>query len=271
MMRIGIIGCGFIGKTIGASLDRMSEVSEINLLDKSYEETVNLAPMIKKARIFTIEELSAFIEASDLIVEAASQEAVFQYGHSIVTAGRDLMILSVGALGNDVFWKDLTGTALRKKARIFVPSGAVSGIDGIGAAIVAGIDCIVLTVRKPPKGLSLPEELKHLSARLMDLKEPLVLFEGTAREAVRLFPRNVNVAATIAVAGIGFDRTMVNVIADPVITRNSHTIEVRGRFGEMTVEMSNTPSTSNPRTSYLAPLSALAMIKKIATGVYIGS
>jgi aspartate dehydrogenase len=259
MMRIGIIGCGFIGKTIGASLDRMSEVSEVNLLDKSYEETVNLAPMIKKARIFTIEELSAFIGSSDLIVEAASQEAVFQYGHSIVSAGKDLMILSVGALSNDVFWKDLTGTALRKNARIFVPSGAVSGIDGIGAAIVAGIDCIVLTVRK------------HLSARLMDLKEPLVLFEGTAREAVRLFPRNVNVAATIAVAGIGFDRTMVNVIADPVITRNSHTIEVRGRFGEMTVEMSNTPSTSNPRTSYLAPLSALAMIKKIATGVYIGS
>lgn len=270
-MRIGIIGCGFIGKTIGATLDTMPEVSEVNLIDKSYEETVNLAPGIKKARIYTIEELSSFIECSDLVIEAASQEAVFQYGHGIVGAGKDLMILSVGALSNDHFWKDITETAQRKRARIFVPSGAVSGIDGIGAAVVAGIDHIVLTVRKPPKGLSLPEELKDLSSSLKTLKEPLVLFEGSARDAVRLFPKNVNVAATIAAAGIGFDRTIVKVIADPVITRNSHTIEVRGRFGDMTVEMSNTPSTSNPRTSYLAPLSALAMIRKIVTGVYIGS
>jgi len=270
-MRIGIIGCGFIGATIGASLDQMDEITAVNLIDISYEESVKVAPAIRKARLFTIEEIDQFIAVSDLVVEAASQDAVFQYGPSVVGAGKDLMILSVGALSDDRFWAELTGMALRSKARIFVPSGAVSGIDGIGAAVVAGIDCITLTVRKPPKGLSLPEELKHLSTRLVALKEPFVLFEGPAREAVRLFPRNVNVAATIAVSGIGFDRTTVRVIADPTITRNSHLIEVRGRFGEMRVEMHNQPSTTNPRTSYLAPLSALAMVRKFVTGVYIGS
>jgi len=270
-LRIGIIGCGFIGTTIGAALDQFEEVEEVNLLDVSYEASVRLAASLRKARLFAVEDFQHFLSSSDLIVEAASQEAVAQYGARILASGADLMLMSVGALVDDNLWKTLSDTARNRGTRIFVPSGAISGLDGLGAASNADIESISLTVRKPPQGLSLPSQLKHLSGKLMGLNEPLVLFEGTAREAVQLFPKNVNVAAAIAISGVGFDRTTVKVIADPTVTRNRHLIEARGRFGEMRVEMLNSPSTTNPRTSYLAPLSAVAMIRKIISGIFIGS
>ena len=106
---------------------------------------------------------------------------------------------------------------------------------------------------------------------LVHIKEPITIFDGSARDAVKIFPKNVNVAATLAIAGIGFDRTEVKIIADPSVTLNRHMIEIRGRFGEMRVEMENQPSTTNPRTSYLAPLSAISTIERIISGVNIGN
>jgi len=270
-MNVGILGCGFIGTTIGGSLDQNPEVDEIYLLDSNYEATVHLAGVLKKGRIKREFDIDEFIDVSDLVVEAASQAAVKEVGPRVLEAGKDLMIMSVGALVEDDLWKRLKETAKGKECRIHIPSGAIAGIDGIISASIADIDCITLTVRKPPKGLSLPSSLHEKSTLLSELREPLVLFEGSAREAVKVFPKNVNVAATIALAGIGFDRTRVRMIADPSVSSNMHTIEVRGRFGEMKVEMFNHPSTTNPRTSYLAPLSAIASLDRIITGINIGN
>lgn len=270
-MKLGIVGCGFIGTTIGGAVEQMDEVTSINLIDMDFEASVQLGSKLSKAQVFRSSDLKIFIEASDLVVEAASQAAVEEVIPMVLEMRKDAMILSVGALVDDDLWNSIKDTALENGCKVYVPSGAVAGIDGLFSGLMADIDCVTLTVRKPPKGLSLPSELHHLTENLKDLSEPLVLFEGPAREAVKMFPKNVNVAATVSLAGIGFDRTVVKIIADPNVHRNMQRIDVRGRFGEMKVQMLNQPSTSNPRTSYMAPLSAIAVIKKIISGIYVGN
>jgi aspartate dehydrogenase len=271
MMKIGIIGCGFIGTTIGAAMQQMEGIEEIPAIDINYDSAVEMGSKLSKVRIHTIEDLEGFIGESDLVIEAASQEAVEEIGPLVVERGKDLMILSVGALVDDELWGKLQRTAAGKMSRIYVPSGAIAGIDGIFAGSMADIECVTLTVTKPPQGLTLPPSMYDRSQELANIVEPMVMFDGSARDAVRLFPKNVNVAATIALAGIGFDRTRVKIVADPQVSRNRHKVEVRGRFGEMHVIMFNQPSTTNPRTSYMAPLSAISMIRKIISGVYIGN
>ena len=270
-MRIGILGCGFIGKTIGGALDQMELVDEIHCIDKEYDSLVETASRLDKATIHRMEDLDRFIESSDLVVEAASQQAVKDISPRIVDSGKDMMILSVGALVDDELWNGLRKVARERGCRLFVPSGAIAGIDGITSGSMADIDCVTLTVTKPPRGLSLPKSIHDRISNLAKLQEPMTVFDGSAREAVTLFPKNVNVAATIALSGIGFDRTRVKVIADPKVDRNMHRVEVRGRFGEMVVKMINLPSDTNPRTSYMAPLSAISSIRKIIEGVYIGN
>ncbi len=270
-MRVGILGCGFIGTTIAGSLQDMEGVDLIPLFDRDYDMAAILAGKIRIASVFPPEDLNGFIEASDLVVEAASQEAVRDILPEILDRGKDVMILSVGALVDDSLWDSFKEKAGKNNCKIMVPSGAIAGMDGLTSASIADIECVTLTVRKPPSGLSLPHELSHLSESVKEAKGPITIFEGTAREAVTLFPKNVNVAATISLAGIGFDRTKVKVIADPTVTRNQHQVEVRGRFGEMKIWMYNQPSTTNPRTSYMAPLSAIASLRKLLTGIHIGN
>lgn len=270
-MKIGIVGCGFIGTTIGAAMQQMDGIEEIPAVDTNYDSAVEMGSKLAKVKLYRSEDLEGFLGESDLVIEAASQEAVGEIGPLVVERGKDLMILSVGALVDDDLWDTLKNSARRSGSRIYVPSGAIAGIDGIFAGSMADIECVTLTVTKPPKGLTLPPSMYDRSQELANIDEPMIMFDGTAREAVRLFPKNVNVAATIALAGIGFDRTRVKIVADPMVSRNRHKVEVRGRFGEMQVKMFNLPSTTNPRTSYMAPLSAISMIRKIISGVYIGN
>jgi len=270
-MKIGIIGCGFIGTTIGAAMQQMDGIEEIPAIDIDHDSAVEMGSKLSKVNLYSSEDVDAFIMESDLVIEAASQEAVADIGPRVVERGKDLMILSVGALVDDDLWESLKETASRTGSRLYIPSGAIAGIDGIFAGSMADIDCVTLTVTKPPTGLTLPPSMYDRSQELANLDEPITMFEGTAREAVKLYPKNVNVAATIALAGIGFDRTRVKIVADPRVSRNRHKVEVRGRFGEMQVIMFNLPSTTNPKTSYMAPLSAISMVRKIISGVYIGN
>lgn len=270
-MRIGIVGCGFIGTTIASALELMDEVVSINLLDVNYDSTLKLCSSLKKARPFPPDDVKGLIEASDLVVEAASQQAVKEVLPGALGMGKDVMVLSVGALVDETLWGDMRAKAKERGVRIFVPSGAIAGVDGIGSASIAEIESITLTVTKPPEGLSMDPSLHERAKDLKNITEPVVLFEGPAREAVSKFPKNVNVAAAISLAGIGFDRTVVRVVVDPSVSRNQHRVEVKGRFGAMSVLMQNLPSTTNPRTSYLAPLSAISTIRKVLTGIYIGN
>jgi aspartate dehydrogenase len=181
------------------------------------------------------------------------------------------MIMSVGALVDDVFWDKLQKKATAKDCKIFLPSGAICGIDGLKSASMAVLDEITIETTKPPKGLANVRFITKQGIDLSKLKKPLTVFSGTAREAVKQFPKNINIAACVSLAGLGFDKTQVKIIVDPAATRNQHKLICRGRFGEFACTVKNMPSMSNPKTSYLAALSAIATLKKIVGGVWIGT
>jgi aspartate dehydrogenase len=147
----------------------------------------------------------------------------------------------------------------KRKLKIYIPSGAVAGIDGLKAALLGGVAQVTLTTRKNPKNLD------------VKVKKETILYEGPAREGIKKYPKNVNVAATLSLAGIGLDKTLLRIIADPKTEKNTHEILVKGAFGSFSVLLENTPSPDNPKTSYLAILSAMAMLKKMSEPVEIGT
>ncbi|HDD60334.1 MAG TPA: aspartate dehydrogenase [Euryarchaeota archaeon] len=270
-MRIGILGCGFIGTTIAKTLEGHPKVTAINLFDIDDSKSKGLSLTVEGSRYFPFERWEEFIEESDLVVEAASHRAVETYARETLKRGKDIMILSVGALADDALWEDMKRLAEERGGRIFIPSGAISGIDGIKSASLGRIEEVVLTTIKPPKGLKGSEVLAGMGLNLNKHTSPVTVYEGPAREAVKLFPQNVNVAATLSIAGIGFDKTRVRIVVDPAATTNRHEIYVKGRFGEMHIVLKNVPSMTNPKSSYLAPLSAIATIEKILSGIYVGT
>ncbi len=268
-MKVGIIGCGFIGNTLANAIEDLEEITKLILFDHSISCSESLAAGLTKATaVVCVEDL---IAGSELVIEAASQHAVIENAQNVLDHGRDLMIMSIGALVDDALWQSLQESAKKNGCRIFLPSGAICGIDGLKSASVAGIDEIAIETTKPPKGL---EEVRYITKQGIDfnkLKEPLTIFNGPAREAVKHFPKNVNIAACASLAGLGFDHTEIKIIVDPAATRNQHKLICRGRFGEFSCVIKNMPSITNPKTSYLAALSAIATIKKIVGGVWIGT
>lgn len=268
-MRIGIIGCGAIGSAVARAASKLPEVNEMRLLDLDD----NLAKTIAKetgGKQFPHEAFSEFLQGLDLAIEAASQEAVAKYGRTALEAGCDLMLLSVGALGSKALFDSLCHAAKTKGKRIYVPSGAVAGMDGVYAASQASLEEVVLTSSKPPEGFKGAPYLERKGIILDGITEPKVIFEGPASEAVKAFPKNINVSATLSLCGLGLEGTKVRIIADPGSKRNTHEVYVRGAFGELRMKVQNVPSPQNPRTSYLAALSAIGCLKKITSGVWIG-
>ena len=197
---------------------------------------------------------------ADLVVEAASQAALREVAPKVLNRGLPLIALSVGALGDEEFYKLVTRIATQSGGRLLVPSGALGALDAVRAAAEAGIDEVTLVTAKPPAGFG-----------LTDVREPRVLYDGPAREAVAKFPKNVNVAAALSLAGVGFEKTRVRIVADPALTLNTHTVTVRGAFGEMTCRVENRASPDNPASSQLASLSALALIRRFLAPVQVGS
>jgi aspartate dehydrogenase len=181
-----------------------------------------------------------------------------------------VMLLSAGALVDPVFTRELRAVARAHNRRILVPSGAVAGIDGIRAGALGGLRTVTLRTTKPPRGLA---GAPHVVANAIDLDAltvPTTIFEGSVADAVRAFPSNVNVAAVIelAAAGVG---VAVRVIADPTSAANTHEIEAAGDFGLFTVRLDNLPSPANPKTSALASLSALAMLRRLSSEFWVGA
>jgi aspartate dehydrogenase len=182
-----------------------------------------------------------------------------------------MMIMSIGALADEKLWEQIKSLALEHNCKVYLPSGAIVGLDGLKSASIGGINSVMLTTRKPPSGLQGAPYIERQGIDLSSLKRATVIFEGCAEDAVKGFPANVNVAATLSLAGIGAKRTKIRIIADPAISRNVHEIHVEGEFGRFETRAENIPSPSNPRTSYLAALSAVATLKKIAEPVQIGT
>ncbi len=271
-MRILIIGCGYIGSVLARTIHDMPEIDRIYVTDKSHECASHLARAIPKGEYIDndFESLGKLIEDIDLVVEAASQEAAKFFIPFILEKGKDMMVMSVGAFADDEFREKMFSLARKRKAKIYIPSGAVCGTDGLRAASMGRIEEVHLITRKGPEGFRNNPYLAEKGIKVEEIHEPLEVFVGPAREAAVYFPRNLNVAATVSLLGVGLDNTKVTVILDPATKRNSHTIVVRGDFGELRAETQNVPSPKNPATSYLAALSAVAAIKRILGGIWIG-
>jgi aspartate dehydrogenase len=267
-MRITIVGCGSIGRKLAAAADEIAEVKRIYLLDVDKTAAEALASELNKAIV--IDSVEEELYHCDLVIEAASQAAAKEVLSTVVSRGVDIMTMSVGALVDDTFRQAILDKAKASEARIFIPSGAVCGTDGLRAASVDEIEDVELITTKGPKSL---ENIPYLIDRgiiVDDLKRVTVVYSGPAREAVALFPKNINVAATVALLGVGFDRTRITIILDPDARSNSHELKIKGAFGEMTCHTYNVPSPGNPRTSYLAALSAISALKRIIHNEWIG-
>jgi aspartate dehydrogenase len=208
------------------------------------------------------------VSLSDLVIEAAGQDTVNEIAMLAISAGKDLMVLSCGAL---LERNDLFAMAQASGSTIYVPSGAIAGLDGVISAAAGRIDSVTIITRKPPDGLKGSPGVVQSGIDLDSVARPVVVYEGPVIEACRLFPANVNVSAALSMAGVGPHLTTIRIYADPSVTRNTHEVVVEGEFGKLTVKIENVPSATNPRTGILSALSAIATLKKITSHVRVGT
>lgn len=268
LMRITIIGCGSIGSKLARAADQMQEVRRIYLMDIRKDVSDSVAASMNKAVV--INSVEEELYHCDLVIEAATQDAAKQILPMVIARGVDMMIMSVGSLVDDDFRKMVFDRAKVSGAKIYIPTGALCGTDGLRSASVDEIESVELITTKGPKSLA---DVKYLMDKGIDVNtitERTVIYTGPAREAVRIFPKNVNVAATVSLLGIGFDDTKVTVVLDPAIKSNSHDLKVKGKFGEMECHTYNVPESDNPKTSHLATLSAISALKRIVRGEWFG-
>lgn len=262
---LGIVGCGAIGGALATAVDS-GEIDAVlvALCDAEPGKAASLAKKLKHAspEILSIEDL---INKVDLVVESAAPGVSAALAEMCPRAGKDLLTMSVGGIREEHF------DAFRKAGcHLYIPSGAVCGLDGIQASALGEIRKVQLTTRKPPAGLRDAPGVSEIPD-FDNLKEERTVFEGSVDEAIRQFPKNVNVAAAIALASGARDRMRVRVVADPAAKNNVHEILVEGSLGNIRVRVENVPWPENPRTSALAAYSGIATLRKICDAVKIGT
>jgi aspartate dehydrogenase len=266
VMRIGIVGLGTIGQALAKALDRGEVAAQLTAVHSRNMARAQ-AFAYTLSRVPAVVDLAGVIAHCDLVIEAATQEALSAMAPAILKAGKDLMVLSVGAMLDHPEWPAL---AARHGCRLYVPSGAIGGLDGLKGACVGRVDAVTITTRKPPQGLAGAPYVEAHGINVYAFTTETVIFEGSAREACQGFPANVNVAAALSLAGIGPDCTRIRILVAPGNTRNIHDVEVEGEFGRLTTHIENVP-TDNPRTGKLSYLSAIAMLKQIVSPCYYGT
>jgi aspartate dehydrogenase len=265
--RVGIVGMGTIGRAIALALDTGDIPVQVAAVHSRDAEKAGAFAATLKATPPVL-DLDRLIAGSDLVIEAATQDALATIAPATLAAGKDLMVLSVGALLDHPEWVAL---ANQHHCKLYVPSGAIVGLDGVKGACAGRVDSVTITTRKPPEGLAGAPYVVAQGIDVFAFTEETQIFEGSAREACKGFPANVNVSAALSLAGIGPDRTRIRIMVMPGGTRNMHDVEVIGEFGRMTSHIENVPSATNPRTGKLSYLSAIAMLEEIAGAVRYGN
>ena len=263
---IGIVGCGAIGQAILREADAGNMPVAVAGVTSRTESTAleflsklsNPPPYLGPAEL---------INRSSLIVETAGGHVFPQLAKDVFAAGKDLMVISIGAL---LEHPEIIEESRSKGCRLLAPSGAIAGLDGIKSACAGRVDRVTMTSRKPPRALEGAPHLVVNEIILEGLEEELEVFSGTAREACIGFPANLNVSAAVSLAGLGPDKTQVKIVAVPGLERNCHDIEVVGEFGLLTIHIENIPS-ENPKTGKLTALSIIRSIKDSVDPVTIGT
>jgi aspartate dehydrogenase len=271
-MRVGILGGGTIGRLIVEHVAR-GELGDIEIVAIAGRSASSRAQALAREHALAfVESLAGLLETKpEVVVEAASHDAVREYCVPLLENGVGVIVLSGGALCDDQLRTRLEGAAERSRAMLYVPSGGIAGLDALKAACIAGVDEVRITVSKPAAAWKNIPYVEQLRIDLDRLTESQTLYDGPARGGVPLFPANVNIAAVLSMAGIGFDRTQLKVVADPALKHNTHLIEVRAASGNITVKLENVPAPENPKTAWLACYSALAALKLARSPVRYGT
>jgi len=252
MIRIGLLGCGNIGHIIATHAKGARIVA---LFDKYVERAQDLEPVTGATAFHDFE---AFISGDfDIVVEAASVAAVRAYAPDVLSHDKDLVIMSVGALADNGFLESLRESARSRTRRIYIPSGAIFGLDNLKIGRISPIRKLLLRTIKSPASLG-------ISAR-----ERRLIFTGKAHECIKAFPKNVNVSVAMSLAA-GRD-TDVELWVDPAVDRNVHELIIEGDFGEASINVTNVPSPDNPATSYLAALSILSLLADLDDPIIVGT
>jgi aspartate dehydrogenase len=266
-LRVALGGFGAIGGAVARRLDRGLpglRLAAVSARDVAKAE----ARMAGFARPVPVVALEALADLAEIVVECAPAAVFRRIAEPAVRAGRILLVVSVGQLLEQ---GDLVEVARASGARIIVATGALLGLDAVRAAAEGETFSVRMITRKPPRGLAGAPYLAEHGITLENLRAPLKVFEGSARDGARGFPANVNVAAALSLAGIGPDRTRLEIWADPHLERNVHRIVVEADSARFEMQIENVPSEDNPRTGRLTPLSVIAALNSLTATLRVGS
>lgn len=268
-VKIGIIGCGAIGSRMAKTIHKefTKDCRIVGLYDLDPSKIQKLVKSLNLKGIAT-NSAQAVIEKSDCVIEAVNTDATLNIVRAAIASGKTVLAMSVGRLIDSLH---LFQEARRKKCYLLLPSGAIAGIDAVKAASLVHIRSISLTTRKPPAGLGTNPYFEKQGIDLKKIKSETLVFDGTVRQALKLFPQNINVAATLALAAGDLKKIRVRIVACPKTKNNSHQIEIEGDFGKITTRTENVVCPDNPKTSYLAVLSGLQTLKQFCTGILVGT
>lgn len=269
LLKIGIAGCGAIGSSLAQVImkdfSRQAELQSV--FDKERTKAYGLANSLgKRIAALTFENLLSNV---DFVIEATSAAAAFGIARETLSAGKDIMVMSSG--GILAGFQELSNLAVQKGARLFIPSGAICGIDAIKAQSLGKINSITLTSKKPPRAFKGITYILKKRINLDQISQETVLYEGEARGAIKFFPQNINVASTLTLAASGKQKVTVKIVASPNLEKNVHEVEVISDSGRIFTRCENIIHPDNPKTSYLAVLSAIMCLKQILTPIKIGT
>jgi len=263
MRRALLIGYGAIGRHVFANFSADSSVRITYLLEQSSRKAA-LARELGNS-VTVVDKLTDTEGAIDCAIECAGHGAVSACVIPLLERGVNVALVSVGALAEPGLPEKLEAAAREGGAQLTLVSGAIGAIDAIAAARIGGLEEVIYTGRKPPLAwLGTPAEK---TVELKTLERPTMIFEGNARDAARLYPKNANVAATVSLAGLGLDHTRVILFADPTVTKNIHHVTARGAFGELEITLAGTPLPEHPQTSSLAAYSAVRALRDFAAPI----
>lgn len=265
-LRVAVAGLGPIGIKVVEALDRGIDGLQLAAVSVQNpgKHRERLAKLAKPPAILPI---AALAETADIVVECAPSQLVRSIVAPFVTNGKTAIVLSAGALlDND----DLIELAKQNGGQIVVPTGALIGLDAVTAAAVGEIQSVRMVTRKPVRGLAGAPYIVEHNIDIEKITEPLKIFDGTAREAAKGFPANLNVAVALSLAGIGPDRTRLEIWADPALTRNMHRVEVESDSARFSMAIENIPS-ENPKTGLITALSVIAWLRKLRAPLRVGT
>ncbi|MEW6087976.1 MAG: aspartate dehydrogenase domain-containing protein [bacterium] len=267
-IKVGIIGCGTIGSKLAKIIENEIAGMEVYALcDIQQEKAIGLAKEF--SREINIMPFKELIDMSDLVVETASSKVSAEIVKLSLEKSKIVLSLSVGGLIKNI--DEYRDIAVSKGGTLYVPSGAIAGVDGLKAIAKSKVEYVTLTTKKPIKGIKDAPFIKRNNIDLTNIKADTLIFSGKVEEAVEEFPQNINVAASLVLSGIDSSLITVRIVTSPHFTCNTHEIKVKGGFGQITCICENLPDPDNPKTSHLAILSASAALRQIVDPIKVGT